>query len=96
LPPTKASSRAPLQSTITVMIAAIIATQTPTNAKTPTTERSVAALKIAPSDPKTKTIQIKFLKNSVPARFRSCQEERMAISSFIPGADIVLVATSQE
>jgi hypothetical protein len=37
---------------------------------------------MAARDPKTTAIQIRFLTNSVPARFNRCPDERMAITSF--------------
>jgi hypothetical protein len=58
----------------------------------PTSGRSVAATKIAASDPNTTAIQITFFANSLPARFIRCPDELMAIASFA-GADIALLLT---
>jgi hypothetical protein len=75
-----------------VTIAATTATETPTKAIAPISGRSVAATKIAASDPNTTAIQIKFFANSLPAGFIRCPDERMAIASFA-GAGIPLLVT---
>jgi hypothetical protein len=76
------------------MIAAMTATKAPTKTITPTIGRSVAATKMAPSAPKTTTIQIAFFTNSLPTRCRRCPSLRMAIASFT-GASYPLLVTSQ-